>query len=182
MSNLINYIYNDILDHEIILEIDKIKIGGIKKRLINELKDLKKNNSYISVNYIDKNIPYLDIMIILNNNDKFNFHILSDYPFKPPKNIFINNKNYNDFLKIYSQKTLIELKTYINFDCLCCYSITCSSNWSPPLRLINMINEYYNFKKTRKNIINKLLANKIINKFLKIDDKGFHEYFYHFLV
>ena len=176
MSNL------TINDNELYIdEINKLKIGGIKTRLINEIKEFKKNNSHVSVNYINDNISYLEIIIVSENNDIFNFHITSNYPFSKPKNIFINNKSYYHFLKINSKKTLTELKSYIKLDCLCCYSITCSSNWSPAICLMSIINEFYYYKNIRKYIINKLLINKIINKFLKIDDINFYQYFYDYL-
>jgi ubiquitin-protein ligase len=194
--NAINY--QEGLNPDIIEVLKCTNITGIKKRLARELFDLQNENAYIHIEYNDNtpisnkihdNSHVFTIHIVLSGeNDLITIEICRDYPFKPPKNIKINYKSYNSFLRIVSQKTLKEFKEiYSQFYkpnimdcCLCCSSISCPANWSPPVRLINVVQEIKTFKKIRRSIINKLLSSKIINKYL-IHDKGFHEYFYSFL-
>jgi len=158
------------LDTNILLELDKIKQLNIKRRLINELVEFVNKGAYIHVEYINTNIEFVTITIVLKGEDNvYHFDVIPDYPFKPPKRFSINYKNYKHYLKIDSPKTLHELKLYNRINCLCCHSISCGNNWSPVLRLKNFINEYKNIKKYRRNIINRLLAEKIINKYLYPD-------------
>ena len=42
---------SQILDDYILFELDKLQVGSIKKRIVNELVDLKKKGSYIDVKY-----------------------------------------------------------------------------------------------------------------------------------
>jgi ubiquitin-protein ligase len=195
--NAINY--PEGLNPEIVEELQYLNgVTGIKKRLARELFDLQNNKAYIHIEYNDNNIisrniynnPYIfNIHVVLaGENDLITFEICRDYPFKPPKNIKINYKQYSSFLKINSSNTMKQVKElYAKFYktrmpdcCLSCSSISCYANWSPPVKLINIVQEVQTFKKIRRSVIDKLLATKIINKYL-IDDKGFHEYFYSFL-
>jgi hypothetical protein len=57
----------------------------------------------------------------------------------------------------------------MNFDCLCCSSILCPANWTPAIRIIKIIEEAEKIKKYRRLIINRLLAKKIIVKYLISD-------------
>jgi hypothetical protein len=177
------------LDCNILQEISYFMKGGIKRRLINELRVLKNENAYITVEHVEKiSGCILAINVVLNNTtDLFTFYICNSYPFKPPQEVYINYKKYNNsYLKINSHKTLNKIKEILlknnrTVDCLCCSSICCPSNWSPAVKIQNIIDEFYYYKKIRKNIINELLAIKIINRYLS-DDKGFIQYFCSFLI
>jgi hypothetical protein len=154
------------LDENILLELDKIQKGSFKRRLTNELVEFVKKGSYIHAEYeYTDTTPFITITIVLEDN-VYHFEITDDYPFKPPKNFRINYKNYKKYLKINSSKTLNELKLYTGFSCLCCYSISCGDNWFPSLKLNNFIDEYKKNKKYRNNIIKRVLAQKIIDKYL----------------
>ena len=195
--NIINY--QEGLNPEIIQELQRIQYGtGITKRLIRELYELQNDNAYITVEYNSgytnmnnyyNNAYVLTINVVLDNTDDLiTFEICRDYPFKPPKNIKINYKDYKSLLRINSSNTMKHVKElYAKFYkislpdcCLCCSSITCFTNWSPAIKLTKVVEEIQTLKKIRRAVINKLLAYKIINKYL-IDDKGFHKYFNSFL-
>jgi ubiquitin-protein ligase len=195
--NAINY--PEGLNPKIIEELQCLNgVTGIKKRLARELFDLQNKNAYIQIEYnhdsiiscnIYNNPHIFTLHIVLDNkNNLITFEICRDYPFKPPKNIKINYKSYNSFLQINSSNTMKQVnelyakvyKSKLPECCLYCSSISCPANWSPSVKLINVVQEVQTFKKIRRSVIDKLLATKIINKYL-IDDKGFHEYFYSFL-
>jgi len=174
------------LDDRILFELDKLNRGTVKKRLTNELVELKKQGAYINVDYYDNNLinnsidnsidniirkPYITVTVVLNENGcLYQFNILSDYPFKPPSMAKINYHDYRkDYLQIQSQKTIKELKEFMNCQCLCCSSILCPANWTPAIRIIKIIEEFEKIKKYRRLIINRLLAKKIIDKYLISD-------------
>jgi ubiquitin-protein ligase len=192
--NAINY--PEGLNPEIIEELQYFNGVGSKKRLARELFDLQKKNAYISIEYNDdrynnlnNDVHIFTVNIVLyGENDLITFKICRDYPFKPPKNIKINYRDYESFLKINSSNTMKQVKELYSKvyktdlpECgLCCSSITCQANWTPPVTLLHIVKEIQTLKKIRRSVIDKLLAYKIINKYL-IHDKGFYEYFYSFL-
>ena len=156
--------------------------GTIQKRILNEIISILDDIEFLNVSYRNEGTKsYLNISI-LKGPDIFEFEISSkDYPFLPPNKFIFNKHNYRDFLKIESPLTFAEVKSITNFECLCCSTILCAGNWSPSVRFTDILNEYYRIKTIRRKIVNKLLANKIISRYLLIDDKGFYKYFYSFL-
>ena len=194
--NAINY--PEGLNPEIIKELQYFNNTGLKKRLARELFELQNKNAYVHIEYnhdsvisgnIYNNSHIFTVHIVLNNEDDLiTFNICCDYPFKQPKNIKINYKDYGSFLTINSSKTMNEVKelyakvykSRIPECCLSCSSISCSANWTPSINLINVVQEVQTLKKIRRFVIDKLISSKIISKYL-IDDKGFREYFYSFL-
>ena len=159
-----------------------IPSGAINKRVLNDIITILDDIEFLNVSYLNKGTKsYLNISI-LKGSDIFKFEISSkDYPFLAPNKFIFNNHNYRDFLKIESQLTFNEVKSITKKECLCCSTILCTGNWSPSIRFIDILNEYYRIKTIRRTIVNKLLAKKIFNRYLLIDDKGFYEYFYSFL-
>jgi hypothetical protein len=155
------------LDTEILLELDKFNRGSLKKRLTNELVKFSNLGAYIHAEYINDSNNYITITIIPKDEDNiYHFDITNDYPFRPPLRFRINYKSYTQYLKIESLKTLNELKLYNGLNCLCCHTISCGGKWGPTMRLINYINEYKQIKQYRRDIINRILIQKIIYKYL----------------
>jgi len=182
---------SQIFNDDILNKINKFMIASnLKKRLIYELSELKIGNAYINIeNNETSDGEVLIINIVLDKKtDIFTFHICNNYPFRAPKQVYINYKRYISYLKLESPKTLNEIKQVvlkhknIMLDCLCCSSLACAAQWSPAIKFKNIINEFYYYKKIRRGIINKLFASKILNKYLHCDDKAFCEYFYSFLI
>jgi len=171
----------EVLDDSILFELDKLNVGYIKKRIVNELVELKQNNACIDVKYQEdfSNIIHSTILVTIFPNEEdntiYHFSLTRDYPLKPPSKFTINYKDYKQYLKINSSKTIEELRTYYDIQCLCCISIYRCENWGPKLKMQNMINEFKQIKKYRRYIMNRLLAKKIVDKYL-IEDINLMEW------
>ena len=168
------------LDDNILFELDKICSRSLKKRLTNELVEFVKNGSYVDVeykeNFKNSNNSTIIVTIVPNNeNIVYHFTIKKDYPFCYPTNFRINYKDYKNFLKIDSLKTLNELRIYNKIQCLSCQTISCGTNWSPSLKMQNFINEFKKMKKYRRDIMYRLLIGKIVDKYL-ISDINIYEW------
>jgi ubiquitin-protein ligase len=160
------------LDNSILLELDKFSSGSVKRRIVNELVEFVKKDAYIDVEYKEMNNQSIILLtIVLKKTDTiFQFHISRDYPFKPPMKFKINFKDYIHFLKIETRKTLNELKSFYNINCLCCNNLYCGNiNWSPTYKLQHFINEFMKIKKYRYDIVVKVLCKKIVEKYLILD-------------
>jgi len=165
---------SQILDDDILFELDRFQIGSIKKRIVNELVEFKKKNAYIHVefqeNYKKISDSTIKISIVpIEEDNIYSFTITTNYPFSPPSKVTINYKDYKQYLKIDSPKTLEELIKYNGIRCLCCNTISCGPNWGPVLRMKNFIDEFKQMKKYRRDIINRLLSKKIVDKYLNSD-------------
>jgi ubiquitin-protein ligase len=101
------------------------------------------------------------------NNTIYNFVISKNYPFEPPS-VYINNKNYGQFLRC-PNKFLKILKYIRGIDCLCCNSCICRNNWSPAMSMKHIIEEIGYNKITKFNIMIKILLDKIKQKYLNRD-------------
>jgi hypothetical protein len=164
------------LSDEILFEISKFQIGNLKKRIINELVEFQKKDDYISVELeeIISSFKKLELALAVTifpkeENNMYKFTLTKDYPFSKPLKFTINYINYSDYFKISSPKTSAELKKYYGIDCLCCSSIYCNGNWSPAIKIDDLIKEYKKIKKCRREIIERILAFKIVNKYLVSD-------------
>jgi ubiquitin-protein ligase len=126
---------------------------------------------YNSVNIIMNEDGKIIFNIEKNENDNkkkiYNFVISNNYPFEPPK-VYINNKNYRQFLRC-PNKFLKILKYIRGIDCLCCNSCICRNNWSPAMTMKYIIEEITYNKMTKFNIMIKILLDKIKEKFLNRD-------------
>ena len=106
---------------------------------------------------------------INGKKQKYEFIIDLHYPFVPPK-IYFQGKPYMDFLRInYDKNELNLFKKVSGYECLCCHSLNCRDNWSPAITLKKIIEEIYRFKQVKRNVIYKMIINKIKSKYL-IDD------------
>lgn len=117
---------------------------------------------YININKIKyNNIKYNNL-----NNIILKLYIPNDYPFKPyhicyyekpyneKKDIYFND-SYLRFISKYNKKIPFYICFFMtvrfrnnkykylnNINCLCCNSVTCSSNWNPSIKIKNVIDEY----------------------------------------
>jgi len=141
--------------------------ASCKKRILNELVEFTNKGAYVHADVEVGNSTRIIINIILDNGGNlFTFVVPTDYPFKPPKTIYLNHKDYKQKLLIESTKTLRELEKYYGLKCLCCNTISCSANWTPCARLIHFIDEYKKIKQYRIEIIYRLLVPRIIKQYL----------------
>lgn len=161
-------------NNEILTEFKSV---AFRKRLKNELDRMYANYDQIDVEVTDKGDVRVNVYKIekgmTENDDKlqtYGFVIKRDYPFRPPI-IFFQNRPYIDFLKSrYISKTEKDIfKKITGLNCFCCFSVNCGDNWSPGITLEKIITEIQFFKKKKRTIIHKMLADIIKHKYL-IDD------------
>jgi hypothetical protein len=128
---------------------NKIYVNDISNHIIIDIYDEEPTN-----NQINKII-----------NPIYKFIIKKYYPFTAPE-VYYKNVTYENVYKMSSQREINHLKILTNLECLCCSSILCSNNWNITLNFIDIINEINNYKKIKRNIFIKILADKIKNKYL----------------
>ena len=120
---------------------------------------------------IDEISNFITLEIFENNDELipiYKFVIKQFYPFRPP-DVYYKNLSYENIYKVSSQRVQKYLTLLTNKDCLCCSSMLCSNNWYVTLNFFDIIKEINNYRKIKKNIFIKILADKIKNKYL-IDD------------
>jgi len=162
-----------ILNKRIQREILYIKENMPSYSISDEIKNIE---SIDSINTIDSNVY---ITIITPNGNKLSFTLSKDYPFKPPKQLKINDTDY-----IYSIKNMPQKIYYLYYDpqevyfqeklksiyytkpkCLCCSSLLCSDNWSPVSTIYYILNEINSHNNIKRNIKYKLMLKEIFNYF-----------------
>jgi hypothetical protein len=160
-------------------QIDLIGSKCLKSRIKNEYKDLSKiyNNVKILWNSELNNVV-IEIQKVINDDstDTFTFVVDRTYPFHSPKFHF-NNNPYSHYLRIPSQRFSQHLKRFTNKSCLCCSSLACKYNWSPAVKLHMFIAELDKIRQYKRNIVYKLLADQVKDKYL-IDDVDLDSYLF----
>lgn len=149
-----------------------ISENTVKQRMTREITNLIEGKGY-NANDIDFYINYNNnhtVTYVLTLYDKdtnilYTFNISKNYPFNPPK-VFINNKPYLHYLKITSDIFRNELEKYTNTRCFCCSSLLCNTNWSPIKSIINIVDEFKNYRNICKKIYFNLIVNIIKKKYL----------------
>ena len=153
------------------LNSDFIKHKFLLKRLLKESKNFSNKIISLSVNINNNNNNEYLVNLIDNSNYKYNnycFIINYNYPFHPPK-LLINNIPYKDFLLNSTLKYNEILQKMSGLKCLCCYNIMSREKWSPAITLLNIIDEVNLFRTYKRNIINKIMVDKIKDKYLISD-------------
>jgi ubiquitin-protein ligase len=157
-------------------QIDLISHKCLKGRVKNEYKELSNiynsnTNSDIKILWdaeLNNVIIEIDETLKNDNIDTYTFTVDRTYPFHSPKFHF-NNEPYSHYLKLPSQRFSELLKKFINKTCLCCSSLSCKYNWSPAVKLKMFIDELNKIRQYKRNIVHKILADKVKDKYL-IDD------------
>jgi ubiquitin-protein ligase len=147
-----------------------IKKDFIKKRLINELKNINFDLFSLFIEGDGEN----NIKLIIKDkkyhvNNNYIFILDKYYPFSRPI-IKINSRLYKSFLKISTIQTLNALKLFKGYDCLCCNSYSCSL-WAPSYTILNIVSEIKEYREIRESILYKLMCDKISYKYLNKDIK-----------
>ncbi len=146
-----------------VLEI--INDSFFRKRIKNEFNVLCKDYSDISISVDDTDKKNTHVYIKDRNRSYLFVMNTFSYPFTAPE-IYVNNHKYYDFLRINSDLEREMLKKMTGIECLNCCSFGCNKNWNPLKTIKNVIDEIDNVYKIRKNILNKLIADKIKVKYL----------------
>jgi ubiquitin-protein ligase len=149
-----------------LLPLDLIANNFVKKRIVRDTFLLEEK--YLSVFfYIDDKLG-LPVLMIVDEKFKYNniytIIINNNYPFTAPI-VKINFKSYYSFLKL-NNKSLHILKNIHYKDCLCCSSILCTNNWVPSYTINNIIQEIRKNKSYKRDIVYKIILNKIKEKYL----------------
>lgn len=155
-----------------LLPLELISNKIIKKRIEREILILEQ--SFLSLFfYVDDKMKCPVLMIVdekYKNNNIYYIIFHKNYPFCAPT-VKINFEYYFHFLNLNKLSLQILKKIhYINcLCCLCCSSILCSNNWVPSYTINNIIQEIRKNKLYKRDIIYKIMINKIKEKYL-IDD------------
>lgn len=163
------------INQDLMNKLDEITNRCIKTRIINELKKIADDTISISVEIYESDNHKLPVIKIedklYKTYNSCSFIIHENYPFHKPT-IQINCIPYINTLKISSVKTMNLLKSIKNIDCFCCNSsVTCENSWKPSITIYDVITEIRKFKQFRRDIINKIFADKIKQKYLIKDIK-----------
>jgi hypothetical protein len=137
----------------------------IFNRLKKESKDFEERFESLSIKY---NNEKYELYLKDKLNYKYNnycFIIDNNYPFRPPK-LLINNIEYKKFLMNSTIKYRDIFTKMSGRKCLCCDNILSNERWSPAITLIKIIDEINIFREYKKNIIYKIMIDKIKNKYL----------------
>jgi ubiquitin-protein ligase len=116
--------------------------NSIYKRLIREIKDI--HREYLKCSLQLDNDKYIIILTIQNKKVNYEkkqikFIFNESYPFKCPS-LYINDRNYLNMLC--SSYMYINLYSKNQEKCMCKNSSLCHGNWSPAIRLMDLIDEY----------------------------------------
>ena len=161
---------SEFLNTDSLYALENISVKSVKKRITRELQLLPELCSSISI-YIDEknNLP---VITVEDKGSKsyniYSFTIDNTYPFRNP-NIEINFIPYSEFLRINSIGFSNNLKKVKGIDCFCCNSITNYNNWRPTATMSYIIKEIRQYKKIRKDVINKIISDIIKKKYLNDD-------------
>lgn len=151
--------------------LDQFSGVSIRRRLKKEIDKMYPNYTQINVEINDNGkIEVIIYDIVEDKLQKYGFIITDNYPFTAPK-IFFQSRPYIEFLKMtnYQLKSSDIFKKVTGQNCFCCSSINCGDNWSPGITLEKIIAEIQSVKRKKRDIINKLMADKIKMRYL-IDD------------
>ena len=149
-----------------LLPLELITNPVIKKRISREI--IMLDEKYLSIFfYIDENMKLPVLMIVdekFKNNNIYSIIFNNNYPFVSPI-VKINFACYYHFLKLNNLSLQILKKIHYK-DCLCCSSILCSNNWSPTCTINNIIKEIRKNKSYKRDIMYKIMMNRIKDKYL----------------
>lgn len=140
---------------------------NVLRRLGAENNELIRRNEKITwTKNEDDNLIFIEIES--KHGNKFLFDIDMKFPFRPPKNAMVNNKNYFSVLQLIKPYKKL-LKELDGRECLCCSSILCENNWGPARRLWELVDEGDEIINIKKKIFYVFYARYIASNFLTHD-------------
>lgn len=160
-------------------QIDLIRNKCLKNRIKNEYKELSKIYNNVKILWdteLSNVIIEIQEVVKYDKIDTFTFIVDRTYPFHSAKFHF-NNNPYSHYLRMPSQRFSQHLKSFTNKSCLCCSSLACKYNWSPAVKLHMFIAELDKIRQYKRNIVYKLLADQVKDKYL-IDDVDLESYLF----
>ena len=144
------------------------------KRIANEIGELlKEPTKYKNIELANESDERIKVKICKSNNNIIEFHCTKSYPFKNPVT-YLNGRNYRESIIIRSTNIQYFYDNPASFyvsqtnhnrkECICCSTITSSTNWSPALDMQHVLNEIETTNKLKRVILVKLILNRIIDK------------------
>ena len=145
------------------------KLGSktLTRRIRREYEQLEQQCESIAVE-LNENQNLSFTITRKGDTDQYKFILHNEYPFVQPT-VFINDKPYISFLNLRSFRFNNMLKYVSGFHCLCCNSICFKQQWSPAYTIKRIMSEIDKYKQIKRNIILKLLADQIKDKYLISD-------------
>ena len=164
------------LHNKLVIKFKMQQINDVLKYLKNDTfrKRIEKECEMLLKQYSDVNITFnnddkLDAIIHVKDRPKnraYTFILENRYfPFRTPQTL-LNNKPFIEFLNTNSDYERNLLKQLYGIECFCCQSLNCPINWAPSITLNRIIDEIDMIFNIRKNILNKIIADKIKAKYL----------------
>lgn len=150
---------------EIVEALELINNAFFRKRIKNEFNVLCRDYSDVNILVDDSDKENAQVYIKDRNRSYLFIMNTFSYPFKAPE-IYVNGYKYYEFLRINSDLERDMVKKMTGIECFKCCSFACKTNWSPLNTIKNVIDEIDNVYKIRKNILNKIIADKIKHKYL----------------
>jgi len=153
----------EFLDPNSVINLDKIKGTIMRKRLIRELGFLKEICPSITVSF-DEDTDFPIVNVVNEEDNKINnisFKINCGYPFTPPSVIVNSQDYYADILKNNDAEFIKVLENLTGYHCLCCHSYICEKNWSPGVKLIDIVTEIRQNQKHKENVERQIAFDKL---------------------
>ncbi len=143
-----------------------INLKGQQTRIRNELKLMLEMYNIVIISVKESGDMIVTVTEVEGEKkSNYKFVLGKNYPFHPPE-IFFNNYPYKSILTLLGDYQRDKVKKFFGeIKCFCCRSITCSSNWSPAMRMFSMIGEVNRTLVFKRGIVNLLLAEKIQEKY-----------------
>jgi len=158
------------MDQQILQNINSEKINNkfLLNRLLRESVNFSTYFKSLSLTYSDnKYLLYVEDKLNYKYN-KYCFILNENYPFAHPT-LKINDILYKDFLMNGSLKYRKVFEKMAGLKCLCCDNILCNNIWSPAITLIKIVDQINLFRSYKKNIVYKIMSDKIKDKYLISD-------------
>jgi hypothetical protein len=159
--------------------LERSRINAIRKRLKKELDAMYNSFAQIEVEIPEDHKYQVTVYEITAENkmQKYGFEITPNYPFTAPI-VSFQGRPYKEFLRVLNTVTEYNVfKKVTGLSCFCCSSLTCRDNWTPSATLSRLIDEIRRVKKMKRDVVNKLMADKIKLRYL-IDDIDFDSWLF----
>jgi len=142
--------------------------GPMKRRLIHEYEELLMKYDIIFVSESNKTKYLINIDIMDKKNNTLSFHYGENYPFVSPLVLYNGAPIECSFL-LPSQRFHETYYKLYKETCFCHNLFTRPCNWSPSLTTSKLINVFSEMQNKQFNIMYKIFADKIKQKYLVND-------------
>jgi hypothetical protein len=163
----------------------------VERRLIKEIDILSKQMPTYELYILDEcedndcdckpRYKNIHIEIVTPNLNRLTMTLSQDYPFKPPRFLKINGRDYRYNLKhmpkrveyLYNHPDDMYYEEFAKSTrqpsclcctCLCCKSILCSDNWSPAIMFHNILKEVEEHNLLKRQIMYKFALKNLFDK------------------